>query len=79
MNTFLSKQIRFGDPLFTSKDSSFINSKFHVDEDLIIRNFPSTGADAVDYLDFVEKNISEDLISQKNFSQLKNFVKELVG
>ena len=72
MNGFLSQSIRFGDPLLTTRDSSFINGKFHLDDDLIIRNFPSMGASTVDYLDFIEKYVPEDLISQNNFSQLKD-------
>ena len=79
MNGFLSQSIRFGDPLLTTRDSSFINGKFHLDDDLIIRNFPSTGANTVDYLDFIEKYVPEDLISQNNFSQLKNIAGNFSG
>ena len=71
MNGVLNQSIRFGDPLLTTRDSSFINGKFHLDDDLIIRNFPSIGASTVDYLDFIEKYVPENLISQNNFSQLK--------
>ena len=79
MSDLLSQSIRFGDPLLTSIDSSFINSKFHLDDDLIIRNFPPMGASTVDYLDFIEKYVPEDLISQNNFSQLKNLAGNFAG
>lgn len=80
MNTSLSQpMIRFGDPLIISRDPFSIDRKIYPDDTLISRKFPSTLASTVDYLDFIEEYVPEDLISQNNFSQLKNLAGNFSG
>lgn len=79
LNGFLSQTVRFGDPLLTTRDSTLINSNFNFDDNLIISDFPSVRANTVDYLEFIEKYIPEELISQNNFSQLKNIAGNFSG